>query len=106
MKLSRVRANTSPPFEITRHGLQSYLRSYEPEWPQWEQTVIARLAEWQGDHGTERELLDAAGNVPRIVVRLILDRLDRGDLRLAKTFGAQGWRFSSISPRLRRQASR
>ena len=106
VKLSRVRANMSPRFQLTRTGLRTYLRTYEPEWPRWEATVIARLAAWPMDQGTERELLDAAGDVPRIVVRMILENLDRSDLQLSKPVGGpQGWRFHGISPRLRRRAS-
>jgi hypothetical protein len=106
VKLSRVRASTSPRFVLTSHGLRTYLQTFEPEWPRWEATVIARLAAWPMDQGTEQELLKAVGDVPRIVVRMILDRLDHSDLRLSKPVGGpQGWRFLSISPRLRRRAS-
>lgn len=106
IKLDRRLGGHVPRFDLTRHGLRTYLRNYESEWPRWEATVISRLAAWPAEQGTERELLDAAGDVPRIVVRMMLDSLDRRDLRLAKPVGGpQGWRFAGVSPRLRRRAS-
>lgn len=94
-----------PTFNLTRYGLRTYLRAYEPERARWEAAVIARLAVWPGDQGSERELVEACGDVPRIVIRMLLEDLDPRDLRIVKVFGSEGWRFMSISPRLRRRAA-
>lgn len=103
VKLSRARANVSPRFTLTRTGLRTHLRNHEPRWSRWESTVIARLAGWPTDSGTEEELRAAVGDIPRIVLRMMLETLDRRDLTLSKVYGPQGWRFVAISPRLRRR---
>lgn len=106
LKLDRRLGGTVPHFDLTRAGLSTYLRTFESGWPRWEAVVVARLAAWPSSQGTERELLCAVGEVPRIVVRHILDGLDRRDLSLRKPLGgSQGWRFFNLSPRLRRRAS-
>ena len=94
-------------FTLTRHGIETYLRSYEPEYPKIEATVISRLAEWQHDQGTERDLVEATG-APGLIVRHLLDTLAAlGHLRLSKPVGGpQGWRFYGVSMRLRRLAKR
>lgn len=105
LKLSRALANVSPTFTLTHNGLRTHLRKHEPRWPRWESTVIARLAAWPKDSGTEEELRGAVGDVPRIVLRMMLETLDRRDLTLSKVHGPQGWGFRAISPRLRRRAT-
>lgn len=102
VKLVKGRATFSRTFDLTPHGLRTYLRSYEPAWPQWEAIVNARLSDWPTDQGTEQQLKEATGDLPLIIIRLILERHDRNDLHLSKVGGPQGWRFSAISPRLRR----
>lgn len=94
-------------FTITTYGLEIYLRAYDAEYPRHEQIVLARIAEHSADQGTERDIA-ASVDVPPIVVRHLLNVLaSSGDLKLSKTLGgAQGWRFYSVSPRLRRRASR
>lgn len=106
IRLSRRLSGTAPWFDLTAHGLRTHLRNYEPEWPRWEATVVARLAAWPEEQGTERDLAAAAGDVPRVVARMMLERLDRQGLRISKVNGPAGWRFHSISPLLRRRADR
>jgi TIR domain len=93
-------------FTITPYGLEIYLRAYEVDYPRFEQTVIARIAERSsGDQGTERELASSVDVAP-MIVRHVLDMLaSTGDLSLSKPHGgSQGWRFHNVSPRLRRRS--
>ena len=41
-------------FDLTDAGLATYFRAYEREYPKVEATVIARLAEWPHDQGSEQ----------------------------------------------------
>ncbi len=94
-------------FQVSTYGLDIYLRAYDARFPNQEQTVLARIVEQTADQGTEAELVTATG-LPPIVVRHVLDVLSaNGDLKLSKPRGGtQGWRFHSVSPRLRRRAAR
>lgn len=107
LKISRTmgpRLSGMRRFTITRSGLETYLRAYEPEYSRIEATIIARLAGWPGGQGTERELVAAVG-APDLIIRHLLGTLAaRGHLKLSKPSGPQGWRFYNISPRLRRIA--
>ena len=40
-------------FTITTYGLEIYLRAYEADYPRFEQTVLARIAEQPDDQGTD-----------------------------------------------------
>jgi hypothetical protein len=92
-------------FQLTRFGLDTYLRAYEPEYSTIQSTVIARLAGWPSDQGDERTLTELVG-APRLVVDHVLDQLAaRNLIRIVRTLGgATGARFHAISPRLRRLA--
>jgi len=93
-------------FSITVYGLEIYLRAYEVDYPRCEQTVLARIAEQADGSGSERDISKAI-DVPPMVIRHLLDVLAaNGDLKLSKPLGGpQGWRFHSVSPRLRRRAA-
>ena len=70
-------------FELTATGLETYLRSYEPEYRNIETTVIARLAGWPNDQGSERELTEVVA-APRLIVQHVLDRCAaRGLLKMS-----------------------
>jgi hypothetical protein len=107
VKIRRTMGNGIPSmrtFDLTGIGLETYLRAYEPEYPKIEATVIARLAGWTHDQGSERELTEAVG-APRLIVQHVLDRCAaRGLLKLSRTSGPSGAHFFGISPRLRRLA--
>ncbi len=91
-------------FDLTDTGLEKFLRAYEPEYPTIEATVIARLADWPQDQGSELELTEAVG-APRLIVQHVLDNCAaRGLLNVSKTLGGPA-RFFGISPQLRRLAS-
>jgi|tagenome__1003787_1003787.scaffolds.fasta_scaffold20615811_1 hypothetical protein len=93
-------------FEITTYGLEIYLRAYDTRYPLFEQSILARLAAQTSRQGTEKELAES-GDVPRLVVRHVLDVLaSNNQLKLSKTLGgSEGWRYYNVSPRLRRRAS-
>lgn len=88
-------------FVLTASGLETYLRSYRPDYQIIEESVAARLAAWTTDQGDEQELSQMVES-PRLIVRHILDRYhSRGLIKLIK-MGGGTWHFHSISPRLRR----
>jgi hypothetical protein len=92
-------------FGLTDTGLEAYLSAYEPEYPKIEEAVIARLAGWRNDQGSERELAEAVG-APGLIVQYVLDRCAAfGLLKVSKPAGGpSGAHFFGISPRLRRLA--
>lgn len=92
-------------FELTSHGLQTYLRSYEPAYPTIEATVIAHLAAWPEQQGTEQQLTEAVG-APRLIVQHVLEdcALRRLVTLSDRVGGPAGAHFFGISPRLRRLA--
>lgn len=93
-------------FTLTASGLETYLAAYVPTYPTIEATVLARLAGWPSDQGTERELADQVG-APRLIVQHLLDRCaSRRLLTLSQSVGGpSGKHFFSISPMVRRLAS-
>lgn len=93
-------------FELTSSGLETYLIAYVPTYPKIEKTVLARLADWPEDQGTERKLSDTVG-APRLIVQHVLDQcVDQGLLKVSKpTWDLSGVYFFGVSPRLRRLAN-
>ena len=93
-------------FSITTYGLEVYLRSYEIEYPRFEQTVVARVAAQQHGQGTATELTSSMDVPPMIIRHVLLVLASNGDLKLSKSMGGfQEWTFYNISPRLRRRVS-
>lgn len=83
----RMRGHRAPTFDLTWHGLRTYLRAYEPSWPRWESALIARLAGWPADQGTTRELAIAAAT-PMIVALMVLEQVKGRGLILSKSSGS------------------
>lgn len=94
-----------PRFELTDSGLETYLRSYEPDFATIEETVIARLAAWPDEQGTELDLIKQV-DAPRLIVRHVLEQCGhRGLLTARRVSGPVAVRFHNLSPRLRRLAT-
>jgi len=92
-------------FDLTDDGLETYLNAYEPDFSMISDTVVARLAAWPAEQGTERDLIEAVG-APALIVEHVLQRCaDLNLLTLSRSYGGpEGAHFMGISPRLRREA--
>ena len=91
-------------FTVTPKGLDAYLCSYVAEYPRWQQTVMARVADWPNGQGSQGELTQALEDVPPMVTHHMLTLMEsNGWVRMSGGTNAHRRHFFGVSPRLHRQ---
>jgi len=99
IKLSRTIGAGFSHYQITTHGIESYLNAYMPEYQELIRDVIALIV--NNDMHSNKEIIAETNRSQRLIDH-ILDLLDiNGHVDLSKTIGG-GVQIFNISPALRR----